>query len=264
MSGETSEAGRLEQTAGYPTTPEPASAVQDLSAPAAPGATHLPEGGGGAGDLRWVWMEVRKRVFIKLPFSLGVADAMEAVIPIVLDGDTFVCGLSARDYVLSSHLVADQVKNTIENILRQAAGRHIHFELIEGTTLPEWQEIKERRNKAQEAVIAMARQQEEAHHIDDVLNQIVSEIRQRITATRDRVLPQVRASIMLDTVPQLAAAEEMLFNNGETHEGRRAMARAIDRIAAFLEVTPFELALEVERYRRYGENRSPRPAPPGA
>lgn len=236
----------------------PPAVVTSLSA-AAPQAATMPSGAtipsGGTeemvpGDLRWVWMEVRKRVFIKLPFSLGVADAMEAVVPIALDEDTFVCGLASKDYVLSSHLVADQVKNTIENILRQAAGRHIHFELIEGINLADWEDIKDKRTKAQEAVIAMAKQHEEAHHVDDVLNQIVSEIRHRVTSTRDRVLPQVRAGILLDMVPQLSDAEEMLFSSGDTHDGRRAMARAIDRIAAFLEVTPFELAIEIERHRR--------------
>jgi hypothetical protein len=211
-----------------------------------------------------VWLEVRKRVFIKLPFSLGVADAMEAVVPITLDGENFVCGLSAQDYVLSSHLMADQVRNTIENILRQAAGRTIHFELIEGTTIDDWLEIRDRRQRAQEAVIAMARQQDETHHIEDVLNQIVSEIRQNITSTKDRNLPQVKAQLLLDVVPSLADAEEMLFADPAAHEARRTMARAIDRIAAFLEIPPFELALEVERYRRIAAKPAAPAAPPAS
>jgi hypothetical protein len=200
-------------------------------------------------DLGWVWREVRKRVFIKLPFSLGVADAMEAVVPITLDEDTFVCGLSPRDFPLSGHLHADQVRNTIENILRQASRRHIRFEIIEGTSLADWELIRDRQRRAHSAVIAMAEQKIEEHHFEDVLNQIVSELRARITAFRDRTLPQVRAELLLGIVPQLSDAEEMLFAEQENHERRRAMARAIDRVASFLEVPPLTLAIEIERHR---------------
>ena len=202
-------------------------------------------------DLNWVWREVRKRVFIKLPFSLGVADAMEAVVPITLTDDAFICGLSARDYPLSGHLNAAQVRNTVENILRQAARRPIRFELIEGTSLADWEVIQERQRRAHSAVVAIAEKKLHEHHFDDVLNQIVSELRARILATSDRTLPQVRAHLMLELVPQLADIEEMLFAEQETHDRRRAMTRAIDCIAGFLEVLPFTLALEVERYRLY-------------
>ena len=219
--------------------------------PALSGNTHHQslDGAAPAVDLTWVWHEVRKRVFIKLPFSLGVADAMEAAVPITLDGDVFVCGLAPRDFPLSGHLHADQVRNTIENILRQASRRHIRFEIIEGTTLSDWETIKDRQHRAHAAVIAMAEQKLEEHHFEDVLNQIVSELRARITSVRDRTLPQVRAELLLKIVPQLSDAEDMLFSEHETHDRRRAMARAIDRVASFLEVPPLTLAIEVERCR---------------
>lgn len=224
--------------------------------PSAPASTDqnsngdsAPESAESAVDLDWVWREVRKRVFIKLPFSLGVADAMEAVVPITLTEDTFVCGLSSRDYPLCGHLHANQVRNTVENILRQAARRPIRFELIEGTSINDWQAVQERRSRAHSAVISIAEQKLQEHHYDDVLNQVVSELRVRIMATRDRTLPQVRAHLMLQIVPQLADIEEMLFAEQDTHDRRRSMARAMDRIASFLEVPSFTLALEVERHR---------------
>lgn len=201
-------------------------------------------------DLRWVWREVRKRVFIKLPFSLGVAEALQAVVPIVLEEGNFVVGLTSRDYPLSANLLAENVRNTIEGILRQASRQHIHFEVIEGTTIEEWTEVKRRRSRAQEAVIAMAEKKGEEHHYEDILNQIISEIRHRITATRDRGLPQVRAQMMLDVVPSLGDAAEMLFHDPDAHEARRIIARALDRVAGFLDVPAINLAIEVERYRR--------------
>ena len=83
-------------------------------------------------DLGWVWREVRKRVFLKLPFSVGVADAMEAAHPIALEHNAFVVGMSPKAFPLSSHILSDHAKKTIENILRAAAGRRIVFEVIEG------------------------------------------------------------------------------------------------------------------------------------
>jgi hypothetical protein len=203
------------------------------------------------GDLGWVWKEVRKRVFIKLPFSLAVADALAAAVPIALDGDTFVVGLATRDYMMATSITSPIVKNTVENILRQAAGRVIAVEVIEGTTLTDWEEMHDRRQKAQAALLAMAEQKAGDHHFDDVLNQIVGEIRHRISQVHDRPLPQVRAGLVLDVAPSLSDAEDMLFGDeGHSRETRRAMARVIDRVANFLEVPPVMLALEIERHRR--------------
>ena len=211
---------------------------------------HDSHDGASGNDLRWVWREVRKRVFIKLPFSLGVAEALQATVPIVLEESNFVVGLSSRDFPLSANLLSENVRNTIEGILRQASRQYIHFEVIEGTTIEEWNEVKRRRARAQEAVIAMSEKKGEEHHYEDLLNQIIGEIRQRITATRDRALPPVRASLILDVVPSLGDAAEMLFHDPDSHEARRIMARAMDRVAGFLDVPVIQLALEVERYRR--------------
>ena len=201
-------------------------------------------------DLRWVWMEVRKRVFIKLPFSRQVADVMEAVIPITLDGNQFICGLPPAKFPLSGALIADQVKNTIEGILRQAAGHSIHFEVIEGTGLEDWLEIKQRRERAHNAVVAMAEHNVELHHFEDVLNQVVAEIRHRVTSTRDRNFPQVRARLILDIVPQLSDTVDMLIPEENGHETGRILARTIDRVSSFLDLPTLSLAMEIERYHR--------------
>jgi hypothetical protein len=193
---------------------------------------------------------VRKRVFIKLPFSRQVAEVMEAVVPIALEDNQFICGLPTVKFPLSSFLISEQVKNTIEGILRQAAGHAIHFEVIEGTTYDDWKEIKQRRERAHEAVVAMAEHHVEMHHFEDVLNQIAGEVRHRVSATRDRNFPQVRAQLILDIVPQLSDTVDMLFPEDEGHEAGRILARTIDRVAGFLDMPPLTLALEMERYHR--------------
>ena len=203
-------------------------------------------------DLTWVWREVRKRVFLKMAFSIAVADAMAEAVPIAMDGDNFIVGMEPRHISMAPALSAGQVRNTIENILRQAAGRAIHFEAIEGTTLDAWNEIKASRQRAQAAVIAMAERKVGEHHVEDVMNQIVSEIRQQISQVSDRILPQVRGGLVLEIAVSLADAQEMLFEEDASgsHSGRRAMSRVIDRIAHFLDVDPMLLALEVERNNR--------------
>ena len=206
--------------------------------------------GAGAPDLNWVWREVRKRVFLKISFSLGVADALAAAIPITLDGDSFVVGFAPKDYALAPALNGGAVRNTIEKILESAAKRRIHFEVIEGTTLAEWEIIKMRREKAQSAMIAMANSEAQAHHFEDVMSQIVGEIRHRVSQVHDRAQPVVRASLILDVAASLADAEDMLFDEAETREGKRAMSRIVDRIATFLDVQPIILAIEIERHRR--------------
>lgn len=208
-------------------------------------------------DLNWVWREVRKRVFIKMPFSLPVADAMAEATPIVMDGDNFIVGMEPRHISMAPALSSGIAKNTIENILRGAAGRPIHFEAIEGRTIEDWNKIKESREKAQIAVIAMAERKVGEHHVEDVMNQIVSEIRQQITQVSDRVLPQVRAGLLLEIAESLSDAQEMLFEDAtQTHTGRRAMARVIDRVSHFLDVEPMLLAIEIERHSRSQQKRA--------
>ncbi len=246
-----------------PDNPPPAISSQRATATATPAATAsaamaqaaAPAAGSG-GDLGWVWREVRKRVFIKLPFSRPIAEALEAVVPITIDGDTFVCGMTTVQYPLSGYLNAEHVRKTIESILQQAGGQRIRFELIEGTTLEDWNEIKARRAGAHEAVIALAEQHLELHHYEAILNQVVAEIRQRITATPDRIYPQVRVQAMFDVVPLLSDTADMLFPDRDTHDARRAMARAIDRVANYLDIPPLTLAMEIERY--YRANARPR------
>jgi hypothetical protein len=238
--------------ASAPTSSAPPVSAPPVSAPPGPTspATTSPNETPGEVDLRWVWLEVRKRVFIKLPFSRQVAEVMEAAVPIALENNTFVCGLPSVKFPLSGFLIADQVKNTIEAILRQAAGHSIRFEVIDGTTIEDWQQIKQRRDRAHSAVIAMAEQNVELHHFEDVLNQVVGEIRHRVTSARDRNFPHVRAQLILDIVPQLSDAVDMLFPEDEGHDAGRVLARSIDRVATFLDLPPLTLALEMERYHR--------------
>ena len=241
MSGENSV-----PTAPVHNTNSEVSLIEPPSSASAP-----PAAGEVTGDeIRWAWKEVRKRVFIKLPFSRNLADALEAVVPVVLDNDNFVCGLAPVDFPLSNMLNADDVRNTIESILRQAAGRAIHFEVIEGTSLDEWRFVRDRRRRASEAMVAISERNMSTHQFEDVLNQIVSQVRTQVQSTKDRIYPQVRARLILELAPSLASAEEMLFNEHDTHDNRRAFARAIDRIAGNLEVLPLTLALEIERCHR--------------
>jgi hypothetical protein len=215
-----------------------------------PAAPSPGEGASPAFDLAWVWREVRKRVFIKLSYSIGMADAMEAAVPITLEKNHFVVGLKQADYHLAHNLTALEARNTIENILRAAAGHPITFEVIEGVTLHEWEAIRDRRARAQDAFVALAGRDAADQHFEAVLTQITGEIRHRVSALQDRALPRVRARLLLEIVSGLADAEEMLFDDVDTREAKKAMGRVVDRIASFLEVPPMTLALEIERYRR--------------
>ncbi|MBI0385572.1 hypothetical protein JBE27_57210, partial [Streptomyces albiflaviniger] len=46
----------------------------------------------------------------------------------------------------------------------------------------------------------------------------------------------------------LADTADMLFPDRHAHEARRAMTRAIDRVAIFLDIPPLNIAIEIERY----------------
>lgn len=207
-------------------------------------------------DLNWVWQQVCKRIATKIPLSLPVSEALQSAVPIHLEDDLFVCGLPPSDFVLANSLTPSQVRKTIENILSDAARRRIRFELIEGTTLADWQALQQQQELAHSAIIAIAERKFEDHHYSDVLNQIVSEIRKQITSTPDRTFPSVRAQLLLSIIPQLADIEEMLFAEQSSRARHRSISRAIERIASLLEIESITIALELERHLRQTRQQS--------
>jgi hypothetical protein len=95
-----SASGSAPSTPATSAPPSPTAAPGSETAVTAPATTSQSQTPGEV-DLRWVWLEVRKRVFIKLPFSRQVAEVMEAAVPIALENNTFICGLPTVKFPLS-------------------------------------------------------------------------------------------------------------------------------------------------------------------
>ena len=91
--------------------------------------------------LREIWA----RVFNHVRTEVDVATvwlAMQAAVPVTLDGPFFVVGLSDADLYLASNLEGAEATAAIETALQQITGRVLAFRVIEGTTALHWQAQK--------------------------------------------------------------------------------------------------------------------------
>ncbi len=112
-------------------TPDPLAAAPRPDDPRAGEPMPLPE----------VWARVFNQVRrdVRMP---TVWLAMQAAIPLALDGNHFVAGLPASQQYLAVNLQDAQAAHAIEEALQQITGRVLAFTLIEGETLADWEAQK--------------------------------------------------------------------------------------------------------------------------
>ncbi len=92
-------------------------------------------------SLRELWL----RTFNHVRDTVEIATvwlAMQAAVPVVIDGHYFVAGLPAEDAYLASNLQTHEATAAIEESLQQLTGRVLAFRLIEGTSPEDWQAQK--------------------------------------------------------------------------------------------------------------------------
>ena len=88
-------------------------------------------------SLRELWL----RTFNHVRDTVEIATvwlAMQAAVPIVIDGPYFIAGLPVGEQYLASNLLTHEATAAIEESLQQLTGRILAFRLIEGTTLEDW------------------------------------------------------------------------------------------------------------------------------
>ncbi len=92
-------------------------------------------------SVRELWL----RAFNHVRDTIDVATvwlAMQAAVPIAIDGHYFVAGLAFEDQYLASNLQSHEATAAIEEALQQQTGRVLALQIIEGTTLADWQAQK--------------------------------------------------------------------------------------------------------------------------
>lgn len=177
--------------------------------------------------------------------------AMEAAVPIAIEDDRLILGLAAGEFNRAGLITTSDHRNIIEKVLGENFGRRLSFEVIEGTTLKDWEFASEREKKKEEIQKVTQERKDRAARILESWDDLYERIGRAYANTPFRQFPQSKAAFLVKAVEMISDRMDELMPEGtQTDEvAERYLARAIDKAGAAMGVPPAVIALELIRYR---------------
>lgn len=228
-------------------------------------------------SVRELWL----RAFNHVRDTVDVATvwlAMQAAVPIAIDGHYFVAGLAADDQYLASNLKTNEATAAIEDALQQLSGRVLALQVINGTTLSEWESQKPAltgaaptpKRTAAAAPVDMpppaapaapppavsrpgagtfeAPAPDPAPSWDKLSERLAQSYKSSpVKHAQGQARFVLRAARLIsDTMDSLLPASGLPPDEA----GERALFRSMERLGSIINLDPLFLALEVMRYRQ--------------
>ncbi|HIE50930.1 MAG TPA: hypothetical protein EYP85_04155 [Armatimonadetes bacterium] len=200
--------------------------------------------------LQALWEEIKRRVK-DAEMNRPLWSALDAAKVVTLEGTTLVIGFEPHEYHLAGHLETAQNRNLVDRILQTVATKPLQMVIIEGTRMEDYQAHKAREEAMREAARKEREQYRERHDSGRILGDLGYQFHHRYSNLPHRSLVQMRAKFLLESLADLAQAEEEIKKvEDETEEAKlRQMSRAIERLASLVDMPPVLVALEFERYK---------------
>jgi len=206
-----------------------------------------------------IWRETTDVVLLRSDRFGPLNQAMQAAIPITLDEDLLVLSMPGAERHLSGHMETAANRNAILNALELTSGRRLDFRLIEGSSAEDWEALKKGEQRARETSSRSRR--ESAATVarpaagEGPWDELVQRIHRQYQQIPKRQYPQAKARYLREALGWIVATEEEIRYQGEADEDahERSIARAIERLAAILELPPVFVALQLENMKRSGE-----------
>ena len=207
-----------------------------------------------------IWREATDVVLIRSDRFGPLNQAMQAAVPITLDEDLLILTMPGSERHLAGHMDTASNRNSILNALELVAGHRLSFRIIDGSTVGDWEALKQvearakqRKAPAQERAAVPATSTPRAG--ESPWDEIIQRIHRQYQQLPRRQYPQSKAHYLREALGWIALTEDDLryqpdFNE-DAHE--RALARAIERLAAVLDLPPIMVALQLENMKRGGE-----------
>lgn len=214
-------------------------------------------------QLTALWDEVKRRVKTA-ELNRPLWRALDAAVPVTLDGRSLVIGLAGELQHEASHFEVAQNRQVIDQVLATIANKPLKLLIIDGTTMADYEGFQARQAAAEElhrkaagepAPAAFAAGEEEAEDqpgsVGALLLQMGRELHLRYRELSNRSAATVKARFLLSALGQLYEVEQKLeFMEGTDDYKERQLARAIDRLSHLTDIDELVVALEYERYKR--------------
>lgn len=207
-----------------------------------------------------IWREATDVVLIRSDRFGPLNQAMQAAIAITLDDDLLVMTMPGSERHLSGHMETASNRNSIVNALELVAGRRLGFRIIDGTSVEDWEGQKraEARTKKGSTVPEEggdAARPRRARAGEGPWDELVQKIHREYQHMPKRQYPQSKARYLREALGWMARTEEDVRYEEDFDEDahERALARAIERLGAVLDLSPVFVALQFENVKRGGE-----------
>lgn len=201
-------------------------------------------------DMKKIW----DRVVYKVKHQIihpTLWRSLEMAVPVTIEDDEFVVGFSAANLHMSGHLNSGEHKNAIEKALKEFSGIHLRLKLIEGDTLQDWAQVKEKEARIQELKEDARLRQERDNALSKSWDSLLETIGRRYAATPLRQLPQARAKYLAEMIKLVSDTMDVLIPDEAAADeiAHRSLARAIEKVGQLIETPGTIIALELLRFR---------------
>jgi len=208
-----------------------------------------------------IWRESTDVVLLRSDRFGPLNQAMQAAIPITLDEGILVLSMPGSERHLAGHMETAANRNSILNALELTSGERLDFRLIDGSSVEDWERIKEVQQKARQAASrpqprsSSAPASAASRPGEGPWDEVIQRIHRQYQQVPKRQYPQSKARYLREAIAWIAATEEDLRLRDDFDEDshERALARAIERLGAVLDLPAVLVALQMENMKRAGE-----------
>jgi hypothetical protein len=157
--------------------------------------------------------------------------AMEEAQALTVDEDRLILGFPARAAHGAGLLMDTKNFNVIEQAIEEVAGRPLRLKIIQGETLQDWQEQKQREAEAAAFTRTMQEKRRREAGVEQSWEAISERLTRRYAELPLRGLPQTQAAFLEEALDLLAQAMGRLMPESPSETDQRGLARVIDKVA---------------------------------
>lgn len=174
-------------------------------------------------------------------------EALENSVAITLEEETMVIGMPPAHSNLASFLTVSDHRNAIDRTLAEVTGRPVRMRLIQGHTLGDWANTKDRDQRVQQMQKTVYKRKDREAAESQSWDALYDLAARNYTNTRMRQLPQGKARFVKEMLAVLVAAMDDLYSDNPDEFTERQLARVVDRIAHSADISSTLLAMELDR-----------------
>lgn len=206
-----------------------------------------------------IWRETADVVLLRSDRFGPLHQAMQAALPVTLDGNLLVITMPGSERHLAGHMETAANRNSILNALELVSGDRLDFRIIDGATAEEWEGLKRGEQTARAGRISRAAGATggapPTSAGEGPWDELIQRIHRQYQQLPKRQYPQSKARYLREALTWIAAIDDdQRFQEGADEENNeRALARALERLASILDLPPVTVALQLENMRRSGE-----------